>query len=365
LHENSLIQTSKRENCSVPKNNFSNCKNEIDTSKSNIKNDNKINFENKENNDIFFFNANNNSNENKKVFIQINETNNDNTNDSRNKSIKVHFNSQISFGNLFQNNSSIIDNNNIKGDLPIENNINEKEDNKVHKTKLEKEIKTKLSIEKFMMKLNESKEFNKKKSLNESSESNSFIEKIKKENDLKRKEEEEEKRKKLKEDLMTNKTIEIYNKEKDNNLINQENQEEEFFEQKINEENIKRKEEVQNSLSKDKMKQKLNEKFAKRLESYKINKINNNNDNKNILEGIESIESKINTQKFRPIEKSYTISDKAKIIQNLMLGKNLNNESNQIIIEKKENFDINNLINQKPVIKKKKKTYKPFLLPNN
>ena len=352
MNENSLIQTSKRENCTDPKNNISNFKKEIDTSKSNIKNDNIINFENKENNDIFFFNTNNNSNENKKVFIQINEINNDNTNDSRNKSIKVHFNSQISFGNLFQNNSSIID-------------LNEKEDNKVQKTKLEKEIKTKLSNEKFMMKLNESKEFNKKKSLNESSESNSFIEKIKKENNLKRREEEEEKRKKLKEDLMTNKTIEIYNKEKDNNLIYQENQEEESLEQKINEENIKKKEEAQNFLSKDKMKQKLNEKIAKRLESYKKNKINNNNDNKNISEGIESIESKINTQKFRPIEKSYTISDKAKIIQNLMLGKNINNESNQLIIKKKENFDINNLIIQKPVIKKKKKTYKPFLLPDN
>ena len=363
MNENSLIPTSKRENCSEPKNNISNFKKEIDTSKSNIKNENIIDFENKENNNKFFFNTNNNSNENKKFFIQINEINNDNINDSRNKSIKVHFNSQISFGNLFQNNSSIIDNN-IKENLKIENNVNEKEYNKVNKTNLEKGIKTKLSNEKFMMKLNESKEFNKKKSLNESSESNSFIEKIKKEINLKKKEEEEEKRKKLKEDLMTNKTIEIYNKEKDNNLIYQENQEEESLQQKINEENIKKKKEEQNFLSKDKMKQKLNEKIAKRLESYKKNKINNN-DNKNILEGIESIESKINTQKFRPIEKSYTISDKAKIIQNLMLGKNINNESNQIIIKKKENFDINNLINQKPVIKKKKKTYKPFLLPDN
>ena len=44
-----------------------------------------------------------------------------------------------------------------------------------------------------------------------------------------------------------------------------------------------------------------------------------------------------------------------------MLGKNKNYEPNQIV-ETKESNDINNLISQKPVIKKKKKTYKPFII---
>ena len=278
--------------------------------------------------------------------------NNNNSNNSRNNTKKILYN-QLSFGNfnqnIIQNNSSNNDNN-IKENLQIEDNKKEKEDNK--NNKLEKGIKTKLSNEKFMMKLKESEEFKKKKSLNES---NSFIEKVIKEN--KKNEEKKKGLQNLKDDLMINQKIEICNNEKDNNLISQENKKEDILEQQIN------KEEKEQNISLTKTKeQKIKEKIEKRLEYYKKNKNNiSNNDNKKIPEGIESIESKINKNKFRPIEKSYTINDKAKIIQNLMLGKNNNYEPNQIV-ETKENNDINNLISQKPVIKKKKKTYKPFII---
>ena len=92
--------------------------------------------------------------------------NNNNSNNSRNKNTKKLLYNQLSFGNFNQNliqNNSSNNNNNIKENLQIEDNKKEKEDNK--NNKLEKGIKTKLSNEKFMMKLNESKEFNKKKSI--------------------------------------------------------------------------------------------------------------------------------------------------------------------------------------------------------
>ena len=338
MNENSIIQTSKRENFSDSKTVVSGFIKENDISRADVKNININEFEN------------NNSNDNKKCFIQMN---NNNSNNSRNKNTKKILYNQLSFGNFNQNliqNNSSNNNNNIKENLQIEDNKKEKEDNK--NNKLEKGIKTKLSNEKFMMKLRESEEFNKKKSLNES---NSFIEKVIKEN--KKNEEKKKQLQNLKDDLIINQKIEIDNNEKDNNLISQENKKEDILEQQINKE-----EKEQNISSKKTKEQKIKEKIEKRLEYYKKNKNNiSNNDNKKIPEGIESIESKINKNKFRPIEKSYTIHDKAKIIQNLMLGKNKNYEPNQIV-ETKENNDINNLISQKPVIKKKKKTYKPFII---
>ena len=338
MNENSIIQTSKRENFSDSKTVVSGFIKENDISRADVKNINFNEFEN------------NNSNDNKKCFIQMN---NNNSNNSRNKNTKKILYNQLSFGNFNQNliqNNSSNNNNNIKENLQIEDNKKEKEDNK--NNKLEKGIKTKLSNEKFMMKLRESEEFNKKKSLNES---NSFIEKVIKEN--KKKWRKKKQLQNLKDDLIINQKIEIYNNEKDNNLISQENKKEDILEQQINKE-----EKEQNISSKKTKEQKIKEKIEKRLEYYKKNKNNiSNNDNKKIPEGIESIESKINKNKFRPIEKSYTINDKAKIIQNLMLGKNKNYEPNQIV-ETKENNDINNLISQKPVIKKKKKTYKPFII---
>ncbi len=46
-----------------------------------------------------------------------------------------------------------------------------------------------------------------------------------------------------------------------------------------------------------------------------------------------------------------------------MLGKNPDKISDKYL-QKKEDKNIDNLINQKPIVKKKKKTYKPFILPN-
>jgi len=259
-----------------------------------------------------------------------------------------------------------------------------------------KEIKTKLSKEIFMKKLNESKEFQKMKSLQnkkniEYDKINEFDIKneirVKTEEEINKnfiKEEIDEKNcKKLKDDLLPNKIIEIYNKEKENiesideknsfqnieNIIEKKknvNFEDEINKHEENElnKNINKNDKDFSKIKKlTKLDEKIKEKIEKRLELYK-NRNNNNNNNSNNNDEALNFESKINKNKFRPIEKSYTINNKAKLLQKLILGKNPDIISDKDL-DKKDDKNIDNLINEKPtIIKKKKKTYKPFILSN-
>ena len=272
-----------------------------------------------------------------------------------------------------------------ENDNPINNSVQSK-----------KEIKTKLSKEIFMKKLNESKEFQKMKSLQnkkniEYDKINEFDIKneirVKTEEEINKnfiKEEIDEKNcKKLKDDLLPNKIIEIYNKEKENiesideknsfqnieNIIEKKknvNFEDEINKHEENElnKNINKNDKDFSKIKKlTKLDEKIKEKIEKRLELYK-NRNNNNNNNSNNNDEALNFESKINKNKFRPIEKSYTINNKAKILQKLILGKNPDIISDKDL-DKKDVKNIDNLINEKPtIIKKKKKTYKPFILSN-
>ena len=270
-----------------------------------------------------------------------------------------------------------------ENDNPINNSVQSK-----------KEIKTKLSKEIFMKKLNESKEFQKMKSLQnkkniEYDKINEFDIKneirVKTEEEINKnfiKEEIDEKNcKKLKDDLLPNKIIEIYNKEQENiesideknsfqnieNIIEKKkkvNFEDEINKHEENElnKNINKNDKDFSKIKKlTKLDEKIKEKIEKRLELYK-NRNNNNNSNNN--DEALNFESKINKNKFRPIEKSYTINNKAKLLQKLILGKNPDIISDKDL-DKKDDKNIDNLINEKPtIIKKKKKTYKPFILSN-
>ena len=272
-----------------------------------------------------------------------------------------------------------------ENDNPINNSIQSK-----------KEIKTKLSKEIFMKKLNESKEFQKMKSLQnkkniEYDKINEFDIKneirVKTEEEINKnfiKEEIDEKNcKKLKDDLLPNKIIEIYNKEQENiesideknsfqnieNIIEKKknvNFEDEINKHEENElnKNINKNDKDFSKIKKlTKLDEKIKEKIEKRLELYK-NRNNNNNNNSNNNDEALNFESKINKNKFRPIEKSYTINNKAKLLQKLILGKNPDIISDKDL-DKKDDKNIDNLINEKPtIIKKKKKTYKPFILSN-
>ena len=272
-----------------------------------------------------------------------------------------------------------------ENDNPINNSVQSK-----------KEIKTKLSKEIFMKKLNESKEFQKMKSLQnkkniEYDKINEFDIKneirVKTEEEINKnfiKEEIDEKNcKKLKDDLLPNKIIEIYNKEQENiesideknsfqnieNIIEKKknvNFEDEINKHEENElnKNINKNDKDFSKIKKlTKLDEKIKEKIEKRLELYK-NRNNNNNNNSNNNDEALNFESKINKNKFRPIEKSYTINNKAKLLQKLILGKNPDIISDKDL-DKKDDKNIDNLINEKPtIIKKKKKTYKPFILSN-
>ena len=291
----------------------------------------------------------------------------------------------MSQGNILNNDSKDeLKKSTIKeNDNPINNSIQSK-----------KEIKTKLSKEIFMKKLNESKEFQKMKSLQnkkniEYDKINEFDIKneirVKTEEEINKnfiKEEIDEKNcKKLKDDLLPNKIIEIYNKEQENiesideknsfqnieNIIEKKkkvNFEDEINKHEENElnKNINKNDKDFSKIKKlTKLDEKIKEKIEKRLELYK-NRNNNNNSNNN--DEALNFESKINKNKFRPIEKSYTINNKAKLLQKLILGKNPDIISDKDL-DKKDDKNIDNLINEKPtIIKKKKKTYKPFILSN-
>ena len=247
-----------------------------------------------------------------------------------------------------------------------------------------------------MKKLNESKEFQKMKSLQnkkniEYDKINEFDIKneirVKTEEEINKnfiKEEIDEKNcKKLKDDLLPNKIIEIYNKEQENiesideknsfqnieNIIEKKkkvNFEDEINKHEENElnKNINKNDKDFSKIKKlTKLDEKIKEKIEKRLELYK-NRNNNNNNNSNNNDEALNFESKINKNKFRPIEKSYTINNKAKLLQKLILGKNPDIISDKDL-DKKDDKNIDNLINEKPtIIKKKKKTYKPFILSN-
>ena len=271
-----------------------------------------------------------------------------------------------------------------------------------HSNQSKKGLKTKLSKEIFMKKLNESKEFQKIKSLQNKTnidynKINDFdikneirvkTEEERNKNFNKEKINEEKKTKQLKDDLLSNKVIEIHNQEKNNNeLINKKHSSQTIenkieikqnkkvnFEDEINKQDEdelnKKKKKKDKDISKSKsiknLNEKIKEKIEKRFELYNKNN-NKNNDSKNNEDNNEEIlnfESKINKNKFRPIEKSCTINDKAKLLQKLMLGKNPDTISEKHLSKKEEESNIDNLINQKPIVKKKKKTYKPFLLSN-
>ena len=271
-----------------------------------------------------------------------------------------------------------------------------------HSNQSKKGLKTKLSKEIFMKKLNESKEFQKIKSLQNKTnidynKINDFdikneirikTEEERNKNFNKEKIDEEKKTKQLKDDLLSNKVIEIHNQEKNNNeLINKKHSSQTIenkieikqnkkvnFKDEINKQDEdelnkkidKKDKDISKSKTIQNLNEKIKEKIEKRFELYNKNN-NKNNDSKNNEDNNEEIlnfESKINKNKFRPIEKSCTINDKAKLLQKLMLGKNPDTISEKHLSKKEEESNIDNLINQKPIVKKKKKTYKPFLLSN-
>ena len=300
----------------------------------------------------------------------------------------------MSQGNILNNDSKDELNQNKKSQIKNINNPNN------YSIQSKKEMKTKLSKEIFMKKLNESKEFQKMKNLqnninidynkinelNIKNEIRMKNEEKKNKNFIKDDMDEEKITKKLKEDLLPNNMIEIHNQEKNNielidekkssqiieNKLETEQKKKVNFEDEINkkDENELNKKSDKKELSANKTLQNLNEKIKekieKRFELYNKNN-NKNNDSKNNEDNNEEIlnfESKINKNKFRPIEKSCTINDKAKLLQKLMLGKNPDTISEKHLSKKEEESNIDNLINQKPIVKKKKKTYKPFLLSN-
>jgi hypothetical protein len=294
----------------------------------------------------------------------------------------------MSQGNILNNDSKDELNQNKKSQIK---NINNPNNNSIQS---KKEMKTKLSKEIFMKKLNESKEFQKMKNLqnninidynkinelNIKNEIRMKNEEKKNKNFIKDDMDEEKITKKLKEDLLPNNMIEIHNQEKNNielidekkssqiieNKLETEQKKKVNFEDEINkkDENELNKKSDKKELSANKTLQNLNEKIKEKIEKrYEEYKKNNSKNNENNNEEILNFELKINKNKFRPIEKSYTINDKAKLLQKLMLGKNPDKISDKDL-QKKEDKNIDNLINQKPIVKKKKKTYKPFILPN-